>query len=369
MKKLILILLTIIPFLASAENELNITVSGSGANKEIAIKMALRSALEQAYGTFISSNTKVINDKLVSDDIVSLSHGNIKSYRVLSEKQIADGHWYVLLNAVVNINQLVSYVHGQGSTVEVDMNAFGAKVQMEELNRKAERKIIENLIAEIEAIDLWDYSLELDEPSLSGNKYVISGVVNVQYNNNTNMVIDLMSAVFSELDVSSHPENRVNGGAYYKYICGPTLFSCTLRNPYNNGLLRSNYYGYNGRQDDCGFEPRCSWGEPTSATFLTKIRFTIEPLGIRIDGNNTWTRGDRENINRSGIYQLAEKSYGLNLICNESDNVYYTYIINPYEKNPIVRHNVHDVIFKIHFKKELSREEAMKINRVTIQPL
>lgn len=366
-KGILLQVLLLIPIMSYATEDVEIMVSGSGVNKETAVNIALRSALEQSYGAFVSTSTKILNDKLLSDEIVSLSRGNIKSYNILSEKQLTNGHWYVLVKATVNVNKLIKYVQGEGSSVEVDMRAFGAKVQMEELNRKAERKIIENLIAEIEAIDLWDYSLELDEPSLSGNKYVISGVVNVQYNNNTNMVIDLMSAVFSELDVSSHPENRVNGGAYYKYICGPTLFSCTLRNPYNNGLLRSNYYGYNGRQDDCGFEPRCSWGEPTSATFLTKIRFTIEPLGIRIDGNNTWTRGDRENINRSGIYQLAEKSYGLNLICNESDNVYYTYI--HYENNPYVRHNVHDVIFKIHFKKELSREEAMKINRVTIQPL
>ncbi len=369
-KGILLQVLLLIPIMSYATEDVEIMVSGSGVNKETAVNIALRSALEQSYGAFVSTSTKTLNDKLVSDEIVSLSRGNIKNYNILSEKQLTNGHWYVLVKATVNVNKLIKYVQGEGSSVEVDMRAFGAKVQMEELNRKAERKIIEDLIAEIEAIDLWDYSLELDEPSLSGNKYVISGVVNVQYNNNTNMVIDLMSAVFSELDVSSHPENRVNGGAYYKYICGPTLlFNCTLRNPYNNGLLRSNYYGNNGRQDDCGFEPRCSWGEPTSATFLTKIRFTIEPLGIRIDGNNTWTRGDRENINRSGIYQLTEKSYGLNLICNESDNMYYTYIINPYEKKTIVRHNVHDVIFKIHFKKELSREEAMKINRVTIQPL
>lgn len=356
MKKLILILLAFVPFLASAEDELNITVSGSGANKEIAIKMALRSALEQAYGTFISSNTKVINDKLVSDDIVSLSHGNIKSYRVLSEKQIVDGHWYVLLNAVVNINQLVSYVHGQGSTVEVDMNAFGAKVQMEELNRNAEKKIIENLIAEIDAVDLWDYLLEVEEPSVSGEKFVISGVVKVKYNSNTLAAVKLITDVFNSLDMANHEENKVKGSQYFQYH-GTFTIQPTLRNKYNNELLK---YRKIDNYDWNTIEPWCCGR--SSASFLRGIRFVIDPLEITIDGSNICTVSESKSYI---YYDKYDKEYILYISFAEAERVYFD------KKSRIddvlYPHNIGDIIFTIHFQKELSREEAMKIRKIVVR--
>ena len=63
-----------------AQNEVSLVVSGEGKNKEEATFNALRSAIEQAYGTFVSANTTILNDQLVADEIVSLSSGNIKKY-------------------------------------------------------------------------------------------------------------------------------------------------------------------------------------------------------------------------------------------------------------------------------------------------
>ena len=63
-----------------AQNEVSLVVSGEGQDKEEATLKALRSAIEQAYGTFVSANTTVLNDQLVVDEIVSLSSGNIQKY-------------------------------------------------------------------------------------------------------------------------------------------------------------------------------------------------------------------------------------------------------------------------------------------------
>ena len=49
-------------FAQEAENEVTITVSGSGKTQEEAKQSALRSAIEQAFGAFISSKTEVFND-------------------------------------------------------------------------------------------------------------------------------------------------------------------------------------------------------------------------------------------------------------------------------------------------------------------
>ena len=70
-----------------AKDEVLLIVSGDGSTKEEATKAALRSAIEQAFGTFVSSNTKILNDELVKDEIVTVASGNIKSYKYLIENE------------------------------------------------------------------------------------------------------------------------------------------------------------------------------------------------------------------------------------------------------------------------------------------
>ena len=82
MKKLFLILCSVLLSIPvfSQENDATLTVFGTGSTEEEAIQQALRSALEQTYGAFISANTTILNDELIKDEIVSISTGNIKNY-------------------------------------------------------------------------------------------------------------------------------------------------------------------------------------------------------------------------------------------------------------------------------------------------
>ena len=79
-KTLLVALLVLLSGLAFASDEVSIVVSSDGATKDEAIKMALRSAIEQTFGAFVSSNTTVLNDQLVNDEIVSLSNAELMSY-------------------------------------------------------------------------------------------------------------------------------------------------------------------------------------------------------------------------------------------------------------------------------------------------
>lgn len=65
MKKLFLILCSVLLSIPvfSQENDATLTVFGTGSTEEEAIQQALRSALEQTYGAFISANTTILNDE------------------------------------------------------------------------------------------------------------------------------------------------------------------------------------------------------------------------------------------------------------------------------------------------------------------
>lgn len=61
-------------------DEVTLVVSADGTTKEEATKSALRNAIEQAFGTFVSANTEILNDELVKDEIVTISNGNVKNF-------------------------------------------------------------------------------------------------------------------------------------------------------------------------------------------------------------------------------------------------------------------------------------------------
>ena len=51
---------------------MTLVVYGTAESEDEAIKIALRSAIEQAFGTFVSANTEVLNDELVKDEIATM---------------------------------------------------------------------------------------------------------------------------------------------------------------------------------------------------------------------------------------------------------------------------------------------------------
>ena len=71
MKKSLLFLVLLLSLSINAQDDKTVTlnVSGTGKNLEDAKTNALRSAIEQAFGAFISSKTEILNDNLVKDEI------------------------------------------------------------------------------------------------------------------------------------------------------------------------------------------------------------------------------------------------------------------------------------------------------------
>lgn len=128
-----------------ATDDITLVVSGNGANKEEATKVALRSAIEQVYGTFVSANTSIVNDELTKDEIVTVASGNVKSYTELSYN-IIDGISAVTIKATVSRNKLVSYAKSKGASTEFAGSTFGMNMKLKELNRKNEITVLNNLL-------------------------------------------------------------------------------------------------------------------------------------------------------------------------------------------------------------------------------
>ena len=127
-------------------DEATLTVLGSGETEEKATLQALRSAIEQTYGTFVSSNTTILNDELVKDEIVSVSSGNVKNYQKLNVTTMPNGQVAVSLKATVSISNLISYAQSKGETsIQFNGNAIAANIKMMELRTSSTKKALTNL--------------------------------------------------------------------------------------------------------------------------------------------------------------------------------------------------------------------------------
>lgn len=70
----------------------NVEATGEGPSKEQALVTAMRRAVEQGVGTYLKSNTTVIDSALVDDKILSHSKGYVTSYKIIKEGKTDDGY-------------------------------------------------------------------------------------------------------------------------------------------------------------------------------------------------------------------------------------------------------------------------------------
>lgn len=199
-----------------------LVTNGTGSTKEEAIKNALRSAIEQAFGTFVSANTEVLNDELVKDEIVTVSTGNIKTYNVLSSSQLSSGLYDVSVQAVVSIDQLTKFAQSKGMQAELAGASFIMNMKMRELNRKNEMAAIDHMIEKAKAIaqnGLFDYKLEIGEPKLTADsKYSICLRIEFRKNANTKAFYETIYQTLQSLSLSEKERKEYND-AGLKFYC------------------------------------------------------------------------------------------------------------------------------------------------------
>jgi|GEM_PF-3099772 hypothetical protein len=178
MKSRIQILLVLCAFAicttANAQDDdknISITVSGSGKTLDDAKQSALRSAIEQAYGSFISSKTEILNDQVVADQMASVSSGNIKSYDMLNESQLPGGTWGVTLKAVVSISKLTSFVQSKGIAIEIKGSMFALNIKQQLLNEQGEIKAVCEMVGLLhEPMQIsFDYTIKSGDPKSMDN--------------------------------------------------------------------------------------------------------------------------------------------------------------------------------------------------------
>ena len=215
---------------------ITLVTSGTGDTKEEATKNALRSALEQTYGAFVSANSQVVNDELVKDEIVSISTGNIVSYEELSF--IDSNPKQVTVSAVVSISRLQSYAQNKGMSAELAGNTFAMNMKMEELNIQNEKKALANLVEQIQlnSSQLFDYKIDVGNPQRNGQtqNVTIPLTYNVVVNANTVEFYKMIHGTLSSLAISKEKTDLLKNNGLRLPHLGSNGINYSLRSGDHN---------------------------------------------------------------------------------------------------------------------------------------
>ena len=207
---LVILLLNFSLVFSQDDKTVTLTVSAQGETISEAKQNALRDAIEQAFGAFISSNTEILNDELVKDEIVSVSNGNIQDFEVISEVQLPNGDYATTLKATVSVNKLSAFVESKGVEVEFKGGLLAVNIKQQILNEKNEVKTIENIDNVCRKIldKSYDYEIMRGAPKQakasanSSNGWIVPLKIDVKFNENIEQFRDYFYNSVSALSMS-----------------------------------------------------------------------------------------------------------------------------------------------------------------------
>lgn len=264
MKHILLIIITLFSSLclSAQSQDVTLVVSGQGNTREEATANALRSAIEQSYGVFVSANTQILNDEIIKDEIATVASGNVKEYKELSCMTMPNGMQSVTLSATVSISNLISYAKSHGSSAEFAGQTFMMNINLRKLNKLNELKALQNLRDQVRmmAPSLFDYKIDINaEPKLTETgDYRIDTEVSACPNDN---FVKLREFMISTLKAVSLTEEEAESWRR------------------NNMDVYENYQGYEFRNIKASVDP-------ILVDIVEALRIAIQSWMIKVEGSN-----------------------------------------------------------------------------------
>ena len=167
-----------------------VIATGVGETEHEAIKDAGRSAVKEAVGMFLVSETIVENEELIKDEVLSVSDGFVSKFRTISKRKDEDGLVEVKATITVVIGKVASKLRGMNiSMKDIGSEEFVA-VELDKFSSAGEyRKMFEEVVVkplyindtyELEITDFKPLDVEEIDPinyfknASSGNFYFAS---------------------------------------------------------------------------------------------------------------------------------------------------------------------------------------------------
>jgi hypothetical protein len=263
------------------DKTVTLVVSGQGATQDEARQKALRGAIEQAFGTFISSKTEILNDNLVKDEIVSVANGNIQKFDVVNETLLPNNVYVSTLNATVSLLKLTTFCQSKGINSEFKGGLFATNILMQELYEKNEFIALKNIIEILKNVanNSFDYNILTKDPISNNGNWNIPLQINVVANKNFLQIPSFLSNTITNISLSTDEV------ANYSKLNKPT-FPITFASIDNKGI----YYLRN----------------QNSIQLIIDFVYSLSQSIVNFEIDNGVEKFDLEKYNTSSYYRADE---------------------------------------------------------------
>lgn len=222
----ILMFVTINTTVTSAKKDdsvVKLVVSAEATTKQEAIDAALRNAVEQACGVFLSATTIIENDELVKDRIASVTSGNVVSFKEIDGMHTLNGKYFATLEVVVSINRLLSYSHQDNMNSSLNGAALMARNKLIKLNRENTRIALENLFEQLLELvpDLFDFQVTSHYVGVADNdrSTILDLQLKVLETPNTQNFVRVFTSTLEALSIDKKEALAMHEEGYKIYTC------------------------------------------------------------------------------------------------------------------------------------------------------
>jgi len=225
MKKLMVILLMLISFPNFAvadgpEKTEKVVVSGMGVDADKARQNALRNAVEQVVGTFVSSETLVKDSALIKDEILSHSGGYVKESRIISTER-SDDLISVKIEAQVISTKLKQKIRSLNIAIKkVDGESLFGEAFTKIDSQKNGTMLFKNILSKYPQAA---YKFEVGKPEIlstdpSRNKASVKIPIVIKLDS---AFIDELTSVLKQVSTKTMPEAEIETFMYEQnhYVC------------------------------------------------------------------------------------------------------------------------------------------------------
>ena len=227
--------------LVAGEGEKKVITSGYGKNPDEALTQALRNAVEEAVGTYMTSTTRIENDELIEDKVLSLSRGFIKDFKKLSEMRVED-EIKVTVSAIVTGSQILETLKASGVKIKVAGQKMFQQFASFDRQMEDEYKVISNLLKDLPKEGPLDYTVEVSgEPIRKKEMYYLTVKVTGKINENYKRQYENLKNILEETAL----ETKLYNGKFETYWPNNWTDRRTLA---GNQLQYQSRTGLNSRQ-------------------------------------------------------------------------------------------------------------------------
>lgn len=164
----------------------SLIVIGASNTRDNAKENAIINSLKQFFSVFITSKPELISENTKPEVVSSLIKSGILDYKVLSESEMSEGNWNVVIITHVSVDKLISVFESKGVISEFKGNTISSAIKLQNLNETAEFDYIYNsVVSGFNFIaNSVDFKVTTSTPKFIGSGDIYRVQINVDYTTN-----------------------------------------------------------------------------------------------------------------------------------------------------------------------------------------